>query len=129
MPSTLGPGIQIAAQQLFVDTTTAQHNLGDLAFTNDGRAFRYAQAGGVTLVAGTVLQSPAQITNHQNMKTTTAPIGATAITVAVGATAVTANQYANGYLMINDGTGEGFSYKIASHPANAGSLPMVVTLS
>src|SRR6202035_5969985 len=102
---------------------------GDLAFTNDGRAFRYAQAGGVTLVAGTVLQSPAQITNHQNMTTTTAPIGATAITVAVGATAVTANQYANGYLMINDGTGEGFSYKIASHPANAGSLPMVVTLS
>lgn len=87
--------------------------------TSDGREFVLVQNAGTALAQGKLVQGPAQITNHQNLASTTQAVGDTTITVTLGGTLVTANQYAGGFLIINAGTGAGQTLKIASHPAQA----------
>src|SRR5258708_5013007 len=70
--------------------------LGQKIESADGRIFRYALAGGVTLVSGNLLQSPAVVAGNQTLTPTAFAIGATSISVTMGATSVTANQYAMG---------------------------------
>lgn len=97
--------------------------------TADGREFVLAQNAGTALAQGKMVQSPAQITNHSNLATSTAAIAATTITVTLGGTAVTANQYQGGFLIINAGTGAGQTLRIQSHPAQTStSGTVVVTL-
>ena len=55
-------------------------------------------------------------------------IGATQISVPVGASAVTADQYAEGFLQVNDATGEGYQYKIVSNTACDASGTTIVQL-
>lgn len=126
--SNLSQFAQDLGQAIFESSATQIHPLGELAVTNDGRKFRYAKNGGVATVAGSLYMAPVITAAHQNMATATTAIGSKTITVTVGAGAITANQYQGGYLIINAGTGLGYSYKIASHPANAGSAAMIVTL-
>ncbi len=94
--------------------------------TSDGREFVLVQNAGTALVQGKMVQGPAQITNHSNLTTTTAAVGATTVTVTLGGTLVTANQYAGGYFIVNAGTGIGQQLKIASHPAQSSSSGTVV---
>ena len=94
--------------------------LGSMITGGDGREFRWCYAGGVTLVAGQLQQSPAQVTNHENLVVVQAQaIGDTQITVTLGGTAATANQYAGGYAQIYTSTGAGIQYQIGSHAAQA----------
>ena len=55
-------------------------------------------------------------------------IGAVEVTLTPGATAGAANLYAGGVMVINDATGEGYTYKIKSHPAITASTDFVITL-
>jgi hypothetical protein len=110
------------------NSSVQNHPLGSMAITDDGRIFRYCKAGGTTLVAGKLQQAPAIVANHQNLACTAASAGATSVTVTLGATAATANQYAEGYLVINDVDGEGYTYKIKSHPAADASATLTLTL-
>jgi hypothetical protein len=87
-----------------------------------------AKAGAVALVPGTLVQAPAEVTNHQNLTPAAAAIGATQVTVTLGATAATANQYAGGLLVVTVTPGQGYSYEIDSHPAASGSATLVLTL-
>lgn len=104
-------------------------DLGTKVVSKDGRAFRYVKAGGTTLVIGTLLDGPATIAHATNIAVAAvAAIGATSVTVTLGATAVVANQYAGGVLVVNDVTGEGYTYTIKSHPAADASASLVVTL-
>lgn len=97
--------------------------------TSDGREFVLVQNAGTALVQGTLIQGPAQITNHTNMTVTAASaVGATTVAMTLGATLVTANQYAGGYLIVNASSGIGQTLKIASHPAAAQSAALTVTL-
>lgn len=112
---------------LMASSTIQECDLG--AQSADGaRKFRYVKAGGTALVPGKLQQSSAVVANHQNMACAVAAAGATQVTVTLGATAATANQYTEGYLVINDATGEGYTYKVKSHPAAALSTTLVVTL-
>lgn len=129
MSTKLSQVAQAMPQNLFESSTTALLSLGERVATQDGRAYRYAYAGAVALVPGTLLQAPAEITNHENLAPAAAAIGATQVTVTLGATAVTANQYAGGYLMVTVTPGQGYQYLIASHPAAALSTTVVLTLS
>lgn len=131
MASQLGPAVQVSAQDLYTYSTIQQHNLGEKAFSTDGRTFRYAKAGAVALVPGDVQQSPAIVANHVNLTpTAVAAAGDVTITVTLGATAATANQYAGGYLVIEKGTtGAGQSLLIKGHPAAASSATLTLTLS
>jgi len=120
--------IQATPAGLFTSTADQQAILGSRAVASDGREFRYAKAGAVALVPGTLVQAAAEITNHQNIAPADAVAGATSITVTLGATAVTANQYAGGWAVVTTSTGAGYQYQISGHPAAALSTAVVLTL-
>jgi len=115
-------------QPAFTSLDTPLHAIGTLATTSDGRKFRYARAGASALVAGDMIQAPAQLVNHDQLTPSAAAIGATEISVTLGATAVTANQYANGWICIDTTPGLGQFLKIQSHPAADASAAVVLTL-
>ena len=131
MATQIGGSTQVVAQDLYTYSTVQQQQLGDKAFSSDGRAFRYARAGAVALVPGNVLQGPAVVASHVNLTpTAVAAVGATTITVTLGATAATLNQYAGGYAVVEIGTtGAGQTLLITSHPAANASATLTLTLS
>ncbi len=115
---------------IFAETTAAQINLGTQAVATDGRTYRYCQAGsGNALVVGDLQQSPVEDTAHQNLTPVAAAIGATQVTVALGNSEATANEYADGYLIVSITPGLGYQYLIKSHPAADASTNVVLTLS
>jgi len=120
--------IQIMPHNVMSESSIQKADLGQIAYTTDGRKFRYSKAGGTALVAGTLQQASAIVANHQNLTCAAAALAATSVTVTLGATAATANQYADGYLVINDVDGEGHTYLIKSHPAADASATLVLTL-
>ena len=104
-----------------VTGTTHLHPYGTRMVLPDGRVFYYGQTDGAQ-TAGAICQSAVGIANHDmDLATNTASAGDKSVTVTVGGTAVTANQYADGYLYVNDGTGEGHIYKIRQHDAISSS--------
>ena len=109
---------QIIGQQLHSSSSVPQHILGELAWTADGRGFRYCKAGDTALVPGKVYQASAEDgTNLQNLVVATSAIGATTITTTSTVT-LTANQVAGGLIIIESATlGAGQSFRIKSHPA------------
>jgi hypothetical protein len=111
-------------------SSTQQFPLGALLVYND-REYRYAKAG-ATIPAGNVCQTrlKAHATNHLDLDCAAAPIGATTVAVETAGTNIVANEYAGGYLYVNDGTGEGLAYKVKSHPAHvhATDATCVITL-
>lgn len=92
------------------------HDLGSQMVTPDGRKFRYVKAGAVALVPGTLLQASAEVTANQNLTAVAAAIGDLTISTSSSIT-VTANQYAGGWVMVTVTPGQGYAYKIKSHPA------------
>lgn len=105
------------SQGIHEQSATQKEILGTLRILNDGRKFRYCKNGGVALVAGVPIKSPAFVANHVDE--------ACAANVAVGSltvtgtltTAATANQYKDGYLQINAGAGAGLQYQIDGNTA------------
>ena len=96
---------------------------------DDGRVFRYCEVGGSNIAAGAIVQAPAGVANHDmDLAIATAASGVTSLTVTLGGTAATANQYKDGYLYINDGTGQGSVYKIKSNAAGDSGGTCVITL-
>lgn len=125
--SLSGP-VSISSGDVFTNETDQQHRLGAMGISEDGRVFRYCKAGGTTLVPGKLQQGPAIAADHQNLTCAAAAVAATTVTVTLGATAATLNQYAEGLLVINDVDGEGYTYRVKSHPAADASATLVVTL-
>lgn len=126
--SISGP-VLVAASDVFGNSAVQEHDLGALGVASDGRMFRYCKAGGTGLVPGKLQQGPAIVANHQNIAVAAAAAaGSTSVTVTLGATAATENQYAEGLLVINDATGEGYTYRIKGHPAADASAALVITL-
>lgn len=116
------------SQGLYQASTTQREELGVLRVEADGRKFRYAKAGGA-LAAGKACIGALQVANHINRAVAAAfAIGVKEVSVPVGATAVTADQYAGGYLDVNDATGEGYRYKIVGNTACDASGTTVVQL-
>lgn len=102
---------------------------------SDGRevALVYNSSAGA-IAAGLNTQSPAIVANHQNIAVSAYQAYSAngnvpaKVTVTLGATAATANQYAGGYVVVNDVNGEGQTLKIASHPAADASGSLAITL-
>lgn len=119
---------QSFGQPLFKSQSTQDCPLGTIAYTGDGRVFRYVKNGATATVAGSVYQTAAELTDHDHLTPAAAAIGAKQVTVTLGNTAVTANQYAGGLLVVDSAPGEGYSYIIGSHPAADASATCVFTL-
>lgn len=102
-------------------------NLGEFV-TAGNKTYVLCKNGGTALDKGKLVQSSAPVANHLNLQVAATSAGLFKVTVTLGATAATANQYAGGTLLVNDGTGEGDEYTIVSHPAASGSATLEVTL-
>ena len=87
--------------------TTQLHPLSTRMVLPDGRVYYYGQADGA-ITSGKVCQSAVGIANHDmDLAVNTASAGDKSLTVTVGGTAVTEEEYKDGYVYVNDGTGEG----------------------
>ena len=92
--------------------TVGQVSIGTRYEDSYGRVFYYGYA--TTAVGrGKVARAAAQITNHTNQSFQTAPaLNDLSVKVTLGGTALTADQYKDGWLVNQDGTGEGRAYRI-----------------
>lgn len=115
-------------QDDFVSSATAAHKLGQRAVSDDGRVFRYVQAGASDLVAGNCIQSSAIVANHLATTATAAAIGATSIVFTPGATAGAAGLYADGYLGVSDSVGAGYTLGVSGHAAITASVAFTLLL-
>src|SRR5579872_7410186 len=107
---------------------TQQLPLGTVARKNDGRVFRYSQAGGADLVAGSLYQSAAPIANHLAQTAPVVAVGATSFSFTPGATGGAANLYAEGYLQVDTTPGNGYTYGISGHAAITSSTAFTLNL-
>lgn len=123
--------ISLSAQDARKVSATKVHDLGTVAETADGRVFRYSQAGAVNLAAGLVTTAAAKVANHtNNAVATAAAVGARSVNITLaGATATTLDQYADGFLVVNDSAGVGSAYRIEGNPVIAASGTGVVQLA
>ena len=118
----------------FQESSTQLFPLGTKLIYND-RTFRYAKMGGSNVSAGKVLQAAVELGSagdHQDLgmaASTTAAAGVTQISIDTAGTDLSANQYAEGYLYVNDGTGEGQCFRIKSHPAHDHSTDPTVVIT
>jgi hypothetical protein len=117
------------AQGLYETSSTQKEALGTLRIEPDGRKFRYAYNDSTEIACGVTTSMATLVANHINKSVAAAvAIGDTEVQVTVGATAVTADQYKDGYLQVNDGTGQGHQYLIDTNTACAASGNTIVTL-
>ena len=81
--------------------------------------YAYGRLSGTVVTAGKCVTHAASIAHHFDL-TPTAGVaaGETAISVETAGTDITLNQYANGYLYVNDAAGEGQMLRIKSNPAH-----------
>jgi len=133
--TAVGP-LSLVANGAFQTSTDASLAtlVGTRFDTSDGREVTLVRNGAVALVAGNLVQDAAVVPNHQNLAVTAYQAYSAngnvpaKVTVTLGATAATANQYAGGFVVVNDNAGEGQTLRIASHPAAASAGSLAVTL-
>ena len=107
-----------------VETSEQKQKLGTKAVLPDGRTFYYAKNSSAAITtAGQIVDGIAAVAAHDmDVAATEAhSVGDTTISLEVPTTDLTLNQYADGYLCINDGPGQGEVYRIKSHPAHDAS--------
>lgn len=122
MSSFLSGPVQIAAQTIHSSSADQMHNLGEVVFANDGRAYRYCKAGGTALVAGQIQSSQAEDTDTLNLTAVAAAVDDLAV-VSTTTVTVTANEYAEGFVAISVTPGVGRLYKIKGHIAYTTAAP------
>ena len=108
------------------ETSDQRQKLGTRGTTPDGRVFYYAKNGASAITtAGMIVDAGTALTvNAHDMDvpaTAAHSVGDTTISLEVPTTDLTKNQYADGYLIFNDGPGEGEVYRIKSNPAHDAS--------
>lgn len=115
-------------QDDFISSATSAHKLGTRGVSDDGRVFRYVQAGAADLVAGNTIQSSAILANHLANTPPAVAIGATSFTYTPGATAGAAGLYADGYLQVDTTPGNGYTYGVSGHAAITSSTAFTLNL-
>ena len=120
------------SQSIMSTSTEQKEALGTLRVLDDGRKFRYCKNGAVALIPAVCVMPPTGEANHTNQAIPAAvAVGAKEMKITLGATLATADQYAGGYILINDAAADvdrGHQYKIARHAAHAGGGDLTVYL-
>lgn len=89
-------------------------------YTQDstGRVWHYAQAGASNLSRGKLAVVATQDAQREDLSFSVAPaIGDKIVNVTIGTGNAAANDYKDGWLVVQDGTGEGRAYPIEGHDA------------
>ena len=115
-------------QSIYETSTTCHHKVGTRGYFDDGRVFYYARNSGAALAPGKLTQAEDIASTQVNLATTAAGVGSYEVTVTPGALTASAGDFAEGYLIVNDVTGEGMTYKIAEAPAVTASTAFTVKL-
>jgi hypothetical protein len=111
-------GSQYGTVDPFTSGLTQLFTLGSrLLYGNT--VYAYGRLAAAAVTAGKCVTHAASIAHHFDL-TPTAGVaaGETAISVETAGTDITLNQYANGYLYVNDAAGEGQMLRIKSNPAH-----------
>ena len=120
----------ISTTDLYDSNTVKDHALGQQVQTVDGRKFRYAKCGATATVTGDCYSSAAQDTQFESMVSPTlTPIGGTLVYTTNGTTTVAANDFDEGYLMVETSTGIGQSSQIVSHTTGASGAAVNYTIA
>jgi hypothetical protein len=122
MPNIAGWPVAIG-QYALESSSTQRHPLGQPGVTADGRFYRYALAGAADLVVGNALQSRVEDTDHDNVTVRATAKGARSllITTGSGGGALDADEYKDGFAVIDTTPGLGYLYKISGHAAVSAS--------
>jgi hypothetical protein len=115
---------QTFLQPLWQESADKKHRLGTRRVLDDGREFVYCQAGTTALEAAKLCASAITVNAEDTLTVNTTAGGkSVTITEAGQAGGITANQFQDGFLVADAGTGIGEIFKIASHAAiaNAGT--------
>ena len=107
-----------------LETSAQRHKLGTRMELPDGRIFYYAKNSSAAITnAGKIVDGIAAVAAHDMDLTATAAqsAGDATISIEVPTTDLTKDQYKDGYLICNDGPGQGEVYRIKSHPAHDAS--------
>ena len=124
--------IYLSYGQEKVETSEQKQKLGTRAVTPDGRVFYYAKNSSTAITpAGKIVYGIAAVAAHDMDVAATAAhsAGDTTISIEVPTTDLTKDQYADGYLICNDGPGQGEVYRIKSHPLHDASADNTVIIT
>ena len=121
--------VNLSYGQEKVETSAQKQKLGTRATTPDGRVFYYALNSSAAITsAGMLVDGLLTEADHDMDKAATAAhsVGDTTISLEItegsgGSGDLVKDEYADGYMMFNDGPGEGEVYRIKSHPAHDSS--------
>lgn len=105
-----------------ISSTQGSEKLGERRITSDGRAYRYGLAAGADLASGKLAQGAVVVANDVNRTGVTTVAGQTSVTYTLGG-ATTSNKYAQGYLVVNAGTGAGQTLQVSGN--TSGTSPTV----
>ena len=112
-----------------VETEEQKQKLGTRAVTPDGRVFYYAKNSSAAITpAGKICDGIAAVAAHDmDLAAAAASAGATTFTSGTSLT-VTKDQYADGYVVFNDGPAQGEVYRIKSTTAVSGATGVSRTI-
>ena len=112
-----------------VETSEQKQKLGTRAITPDGRVFYYAKNSSAAITpAGKIVDGIAAVAAHDmDCAAAAASAGATSFTSGTSLT-VTKDQYADGYVVFNDGPAQGEVYRIKSNTAVSGATGLEITI-
>lgn len=129
---SLTTSIQITDQDVRSTTSTqGGEALGQLAGTADGRVFAYGYNGtgsGTALSPGKLTQGALSVSNAQNSTGVATVAGQNSVSYTTGSTAVTADQYKDGYFIVNAGAGAGQVLRIAGNTAATSTNSYAITV-
>ena len=110
-------------------TSKQRLKLGTRMALGDGRVYYYAEVGGTAIAAGRLVQPVAATAAHDMDLAWSAGAAAGGTTITTGTSlTVTEDQYKEGWLYTNDGTGEGQIYPIKSNTAVSSAAGCVFTI-
>ena len=122
-------GLISIAELLNSDQAVKRFPLGTRAQLGD-RVFAHALAGASALAVGKLMQTPAAISGHEDMavSNTLTVAGDTTILVTPVTNDISVDHYEEGWLWINDDTGEGYMHRVKTVPAISASAEGTITL-
>ena len=107
-------------KETLVTSTTQSQLLGTRMIVQGGRVFRYARAGASALAVATLAKPGEPTTGYSNLSIAArVEAGSLSLTATLQYRATTLNQFADGFVYVNDADGEGQLYEVVENSATA----------
>ena len=121
--------VHLSYGQEKVETSEQKQKLGTRGVLPDGRVFYYAKNSSTAITpAGKICDGIAAVAAHDmDLAAAAASAGATSFTSGTSLT-VTKDQYADGYVLFNDGPAQGEVYRVKSNTAVSSATGLSITI-